>query len=155
MDQMHERLRIAAANRTYRNIGEMTGTHHETVRRYMTGQPPAVDWLSRFCAVMGVSTEWVITGKGPMKRSDARAHALSEANISELLAAMSKMLERLMERVDRLEAYSQTLELRLRSMQGLVEPKNIRATPLAANADPDRVSRVVNAVDLVERRDGH
>lgn len=151
---MHERLRIATGNRTYRNIGEMTGTHHETVRRYLTGQPPAVEWLSRFCAVMGVSTEWVVTGKGPMKRSDARAHALSEANVSELLAAMSKMLERLMERVDRLESYSQTLELRLRSMQGLVEPKNLRATPLAGSADADRVSGVVDAVNSLSRGDG-
>ncbi len=150
---MHERLRIAAGNRTYRNIGEMTATHHETVRRYLTGQPPAVEWLSRFCAVMGVSTEWVIIGRGPMKRSDARAHALSEANVSELLAAMSKMLERLMERVDRLEAYSQTLELRLRAMQGLVEPKSLRATPIGMDAPNDRVSGVAGAIDALAQKE--
>jgi hypothetical protein len=49
-----------------------------------------------------------------MRQSDTAVHVLSEATPSELLAAVADTLERLLERVDRLEIFVQTLETRLR-----------------------------------------
>lgn len=115
---LHERLRIAAGSRTYRQMGDLTGTNHETVRRYMLGQAPSADFLAAACEALDLNAQWLLVGAGPMKRSDIRSHALGEAKVSELLTAMSNTLESLISRVDRLETYVQTLETHLRVHAG-------------------------------------
>lgn len=111
---LHQRLRVAASDRSYREIGELTATHPETVRRYMHGGAPSVEFLSAFANTMGVSVEWLMTGTGTMRTRDLRGHVLREANVTELLNAMAQTLERLILRVERLEVYVSTLETRLR-----------------------------------------
>lgn len=115
---LHERLQAAAGDRTYRHIGDMTRTHPETVRRYMQGQSPGADFLAALCAALGISGDWLLTGRGPMKLDEQRAHALRDATAGDLLAAMAGTIERLADRIDRLETYVQTLEVRLRSLSG-------------------------------------
>lgn len=113
---LHERLLAAAGDRTYRHIGELTQTHPETVRRYMQGQSPGADFLASLCAALAISGDWLLTGRGPMKLDQQRAHALRDATAGDLLTAMAGTIERLSERIDRLETYVQTLEVRLRSL---------------------------------------
>lgn len=113
---LHERLHEVFGNRSFRAIAEATGTSHETVRRYMQGQAPSVEFLEAVCRVAGVNGQWLLTGRGPRNSEQIRAHALKEANVSELLTAMARTLERLQERVDRLEVYMQTIEARMRGM---------------------------------------
>lgn len=115
---LHERLQIAAGSKTYRQLGDATGLNSETVRRYMQGHTPSVDFLASVCAALDINAQWLLVGAGPMKGADIRSHALGEANVSELLSAMSATLERLMDRVDRLETYMQTLETHLRAGAG-------------------------------------
>ncbi|MCC6677709.1 MAG: hypothetical protein IT436_11240 [Phycisphaerales bacterium] len=112
---LHERLLAAAGDRTYRHIGDLTKTHPETVRRYMQGQAPGADFLAALCAALSISGDWLLTGRGPMKLDEQRAHALRDATAGDLLAAMAGTIERLSERIDRLETYVQTLEVRIRS----------------------------------------
>lgn len=114
---LHDRLRIAAGSHTYRHLSELTGTHHETVRRYMQGQSPSVEFLAALCGSLGLSAEWVLTGAGPMRRQDVKAHALGEANVGDLLGAMSGTLERLIDRVERIERFVQSLETRFRASE--------------------------------------
>lgn len=109
-----ERLLAAAGDRTYRSLAELTSTNAETVRRYMQGQAPSVEFLAAVCVRLGISEQWLISGRGPMKTSQVRSHALNEASVSELLSAMARTLERLGERVDRLELFLSSLEVRLR-----------------------------------------
>lgn len=112
---LHHRLRAAAADRSYRELGDLTSTHPETVRRYMQGAVPSIEFLSAFAGALGVSVEWLLTGAGAMRSKDLRPHVLREASVSELLNAMAQTIERLIMRVERLEAYMQTLETRIRA----------------------------------------
>lgn len=118
--------------RTYRQLGDLTETNHETVRRYMLGQAPSAEFLAATCAALDINAQWLLVGRGPMKGTDIRAHALGEANVSELLSAMSATLERLMDRVDRLEVYMQTLETHLRAQSG--DPSGLAGDPTTLKA---------------------
>jgi transcriptional regulator with XRE-family HTH domain len=111
---LHDRLLAAIGDRSLRHIAELTGTHHESVRRYMAGQAPSAEFMAALCGALGISGDWLLTGRGPMKKADLRAHAVDEADASELLVAMAATIEKLIERVERIEVYTQTLETRLR-----------------------------------------
>lgn len=116
LSPLHERLHEVFGDKSFRSIAEITQTSHETVRRYMNGQAPSVEFLELVCRSLGVNGQWLLTGRGPKRTEHIRAHALGEANASELLSAMARTLERLTERVDRLEVFMQTLETRLRAV---------------------------------------
>lgn len=137
--QLHDRLRAAVGQRTYRHVGELTGTNPETVRRYMTGQAPSAEFLSALCRSLGLSAEWLLSGRGPMKSAEIRHHTLSESAASDLLAALARSVERLLDRVDRLEVFVQTLETRLRGAQETHEPPRISTRAISiAHAIPER-----------------
>ena len=112
---LHERLLWVVGDRTYRSIGEETRHNAETVRRYLQGQAPSADFLARVCEVYDVNAHWLMTGVGARRQSENAAHALQGASPSELLAAVADTLERLVERVDRLEVFVQTMESRVRA----------------------------------------
>lgn len=111
---LHDRLSSVASGKTYRALGDLTDTHPETVRRYLQGQSPSVEFLSALCAALGINADWLLTGRGPVKVEEVRAHALRQAKPSELHAAMASTISVLVERVDRLETYCQTLETLVR-----------------------------------------
>ncbi|MCL4222315.1 MAG: helix-turn-helix transcriptional regulator [Phycisphaerales bacterium] len=111
---LHERLTSVASGKTYRSIADLTATHPETVRRYLQGQSPSVEFLAALCRTLGINADWLLTGRGPMRVEEVRAHALREANPTELHAAMASTISVLVDRVDRLETYCQTLETLLR-----------------------------------------
>lgn len=81
----------------------------------MQGAAPSIEFLSAFARAMGVSVDWLLTGAGAMRSKDVRPHILREASVTELLNAMAQTIERLIMRVERLEAYMQTLETRIRA----------------------------------------
>lgn len=112
----HARLNEAAGQVSYRKLGGLTDTHPETVRRYMQGQAPSATFLTNMCRVLGISGEWLLTGKGPMKCAHIRSHALNQADPSELMTAVANTLTDLCDRMDRLERFMQTLETRVRGM---------------------------------------
>ncbi|MFG0326058.1 MAG: hypothetical protein ACF8SC_02150 [Phycisphaerales bacterium JB037] len=113
--ELHERMRAAVGARTFRHLSELTGTHHETVRRYMQGQAPSVEFVSALCGALGLNANWMLTGRGPMRQAEVRAASLQQADASELLAAMATTIEVLIKRVERLEVFLQTMEVRLRA----------------------------------------
>lgn len=117
---LHERIHAAVGGRTYRAIAELTGSNAETVRRYMMGQAPSAEFLAALCQAIGLNAQWLLTGRGPMKASHIKAHALSEASAAELLSAMARTLERLTDRVERLEVFVTTLEAKLRGIHALL-----------------------------------
>lgn len=142
---LQQRLRAVAGHRSYREIGELTGTHPETVRRYMLGHTPSVEFLSAFSAALQVNGEWLLTGRGPTQRGDIRAHALRDANPSELLSAVAATLERLMDRVERLELFLHTLEARIRSGNEAAQVPTPDA-PRPAVSVPDHSAASTNAL---------
>jgi len=105
----------AAGDRTFRSVATMTGQNHETVRRYMQGSAPSVEFVSAFCEAFGLNANWLLTGRGPMKAAEIRGDALTQANPTELLTATAGTLEKLDDRVDRLEVFISTMESRIRA----------------------------------------
>ncbi|MFG0257394.1 MAG: hypothetical protein ACF8GE_05780 [Phycisphaerales bacterium JB043] len=111
---LHQRIKAACGNRTYKSVAEATGHNAETVRRYLRGHTPSVEFLESLCASYALNATWLLTGSGPMHAKDVRGATLSQANPSDLLAAVAESLERLIDRVDRIESYVQMLDVRLR-----------------------------------------
>jgi transcriptional regulator with XRE-family HTH domain len=116
---LHHRIKAVVGQRSFREVAELTQTHPETVRRYVQGQSPSVEFLTALCQKMKINSTWLLTGQGPMHEVDVRNFALREANPSELLAAVAHSLELLTDRVIRLEVFVQTLEARLRAQSGV------------------------------------
>ncbi|MDX2131302.1 MAG: helix-turn-helix transcriptional regulator [Planctomycetota bacterium] len=139
---LHQRLRAVTGHRSYREIAELTGTHPETVRRYMLGQSPSIEFISALSSALQVNGEWLLTGRGPSGRGDIRAHALREANPTELLNAVAATLERLMDRVERLETFLHTMEARLRAAPPVSSPHADR--PVVSV--PDRPLSIADAI---------
>ena len=115
----HARLNEAVGSISYRKLGGLTDTHPETVRRYMQGQAPSATFLTNLCRILGVSGEWLLTGKGPMKCSQLRSYALNQADPSELMTAVANTLTDLCDRMDRIERYMQSFETRVRGATNL------------------------------------
>ncbi|MFK7760404.1 MAG: hypothetical protein AB8C13_10735 [Phycisphaerales bacterium] len=118
----HDRLNLAVGETSYRQLGDVTNTHPETVRRYMQGQAPSAAFMTSLCQNLGISGEWLLSGKGPMKVRDMRSHALKTADPNELMGAIANTLTHLIERVDRLERFVQSVETRLNA-SGMMEAK--------------------------------
>lgn len=164
---LHERLRLVVGTRSYRTIGELTGTNAETVRRYVLGQAPSVDFLASLCDAFQINAEWLLSGRGPMRVQEIRSHALQQASPGELLTAMASTIERLTERVERLEIFVQTLETRLHAaiipptfpsastnhvQQTVQDEQGSQARPEAVNHDPDAAGRSNHLSSPVEIR---
>ncbi len=116
---LHDRLHTVAAGRSLRHLGELTQTNPETVRRYMNGQPPSADFLVALCHSLGVNAQWLLTGQGPMLQSDVKGHVLKAANATDLLTAMAETIERLIDRVGRIERFMQALDVRVLAVDEL------------------------------------
>lgn len=149
---LHERLQAVAGNLTYRNLAELTKTHPETVRRYMQGHAPSVEFLAAICTSMGISAEWLLTGRGPMRVTELRQHALKEANPAELLTAVANTLQQLQERVERLEIFVQTLEARMRATSRPNGENEGKSDVQSSTAHPGTVTRARSIADAVAPR---
>lgn len=120
----HDRLNQAVGETSYRQLGTITDTHPETVRRYMQGQAPSAAFMTNLCRNLGISGEWLLSGQGPMKVRDIKTHALKHADPNELMGAIANTLTHLIERVDRLDRFVQMMETKLNASTGsLVEHK--------------------------------
>ncbi|HEX8877502.1 MAG TPA: hypothetical protein VF777_12195 [Phycisphaerales bacterium] len=115
MSALHDRLKIAAGDRSTKHLGELTATHPESVRRYMLGAAPSPEFLAALCRGLSINADWLLNGQGPMKREDVRRFALLQSRGGELLQALAAEVERLTQRVERLEHFVQTMETRLRA----------------------------------------
>jgi len=111
---LHERMKAMVGKTTFRALGQVTNHNPETVRRYMSGQAPSVEFLSALVSAYSVNADWLLTGRGPMDRSEARSATLANADPNELMAAIACRMEDMCDRLDRIEVFTQTMETRLR-----------------------------------------
>jgi hypothetical protein len=148
---LHERLVSAAGSITYRALGELTGVHAENVRRYMQGQAPSTEFLAAFCKQLGINGEWILTGRGPMKVAEVKAEALTKADPGELLGALAGTVQRLTQRVELIEMYTQTLDTRLRARQQRPGPAGDSAGAGGENAHEHTSSKPAGVPGIVTR----
>lgn len=139
----HSRLNQAAGTCSYRKLGKLTETHPETVRRYMQGQAPSATFLTNMCRVLGISGEWLLTGRGPMKCTELRSHALSQADPSELMTAVANTLTDLCDRMDRIERFVQTLETRVRGVQSARAHNDSVRSSVDGHTNPESNQRII------------
>lgn len=121
-ETLTDRLRLVVGQRSNRRVAELTGTHPETVRRYLQGQSPSVEFIARLGGVLGINADWILTGVGPMRKAENREAALRASDPSDLLWHVAQTIERLEDRVERLERYSQALEVLVRGGAGRTPP---------------------------------
>lgn len=96
----------------------MTSTNHETVRRYLSGHNPSVEFLHALCRGLSLNADWLITGEGPMMASDLPEHAVNAADTPTLLTAVGAVMQKLDDRIDQLEQLTRSLDARLRAREG-------------------------------------
>ena len=107
---LHERLRIAAEGRSNRMIADLTGVPTETVRRYMRGQGPSAEFLTRFCGAMGISGDWLLMGRGPMRAANRIEPSSELDDVDDMaLSRMADQVESLRRRLDRLERRARSI----------------------------------------------
>jgi len=75
-------------------VARQTGASRQSVHRYKAGHPASVSFLIRFCEVMEISAEWLLLGRGAMRRADALAEHLDNASSAELCAALARRIDR-------------------------------------------------------------
>jgi len=112
----HDRLILAAGDLSFRQLGEITETHPETVRRYMNGHAPSTVFLSKLCLNLGISGEWLLSGQEPMMTRDVPLYTLKNAKPDQLMLAVSELLVDLADRLERTEKLvhrDQGIELKL------------------------------------------
>ena len=134
---LHERMLIVVGDRTYRLVGELTDTHPETVRRYLQGQSPSIEFVTALCSAFGINTEWLLRGTGPERACDALGESLRTATPSQLLGVIGYTLDALSERIASLEAAMDRLQSSKAtgSSPASIETKGLRlpATDLSTN----------------------
>ena len=126
--KLNSRLREAIGGRSLREIEELTNSSHETVRRYVQGHSaPSAEFIAALCTALKINAEWMLMGHGPMFRHEIRGATINDASATELLTTLAKTIEKLIERVERLEQYTMTLETRLRGSMPTVKAAGQRS----------------------------
>jgi transcriptional regulator with XRE-family HTH domain len=67
--KLAERLAAVRAGRSQRQFARDLGVFQQNVNRYESGTTPHADFLIRLALKEGISLDWLMLGKGKMKRS--------------------------------------------------------------------------------------
>lgn len=92
IEAIRTRLKSALAGESCRAIGIRTGTHPETVRRYLSVGHPSVEFLCGIARGYDISCDWLLLGVGPVKPRDRVDDAMRAAPLSRLLRGVSEKL---------------------------------------------------------------
>lgn len=96
------RMRCVCGGRTFKKLGELTKTHPESVRRYLTGSSAAQPaFLAALCEAFGVSETWLLAGRGNTYREDSPN--LQFATPVEIVTALRESLREAQIRAAKLE----------------------------------------------------
>ena len=67
--KLPERLAEVRAGRSQRQFARELGVFQQNVNRYENGTTPHTDFLIKLAVEEGVSLDWLLLGKGRMKRA--------------------------------------------------------------------------------------
>jgi len=99
----HKRLLFVAGEYSLKELGKITETPPETVRRYMNGAVPSTAFVTKLCSGLGVSGAWLLLGTKPMMTEDLAHYTLKKAKPEQLMSALTELLIDMSERLERLE----------------------------------------------------
>lgn len=90
MTDLHDRLRLVCAGASYARIGRLTGTHPETVRRYMAGDAPSAPFVTALCRATRLSADWLLCRRGrPLSAAPTAAAPPAEDDIAAIRATIA------------------------------------------------------------------
>ncbi|MEQ8769713.1 MAG: hypothetical protein RIB60_04295 [Phycisphaerales bacterium] len=131
-DDIRDRLKQVFEHRTYREIGDLTGVHPETVRRYMLEGRCSVAFLNQVAECTLTNGDWLLTGRGYRQlEKDAR-----DMSSYELLALLTESQRNLEEQVARADEEIAALQSEIGAIKSA-----------AAATDPNRAVRIRHAED--------
>jgi transcriptional regulator with XRE-family HTH domain len=70
--EIGERLREIRGRQSRADVQECTGIHPNTLAKYEGGRMPDSAFVIRFCEAYGINEAWLLTGREPRNRADAR-----------------------------------------------------------------------------------
>jgi hypothetical protein len=89
---LSDRIRALCAGKTPQTLARMTGSSADSVRRYLRGAAAPPDFLVRLAGATGVSLNWMLSGRGPIRRSEVLAISLERASTTDLLGELARRL---------------------------------------------------------------
>jgi transcriptional regulator with XRE-family HTH domain len=101
-ETFHDRLRLVVGKRSNREVGEITGCHPETVRRYLTGQAPSVEFVRLLAEKTNTDVGWLVSGRA--QPVDPAKLSTEVEQLANRLAAVEGQLRSLL--AERVEATS-------------------------------------------------
>lgn len=112
VDALRLRLRQVTEGKTIRTIAAETEMCPETVRRYLNGSVCSVEFIGRMCARYGVDADWLLFGRGRVRRSAQSMELITECGAAGLLGELAHRWEqmelRMIELSRRLDAIDST-----------------------------------------------
>lgn len=106
---LHDRLRQIVGGTSNAEFARELRFHPETVRRYLAGATPSIQFLAALATVRGVNPTWVILGTGPRQLSDIAPQVLAEAAPLELGIALGLQLQHLGDQMARVASAVQVV----------------------------------------------
>lgn len=91
---LQERLQSVCRPFSFREIADLTGSNHESVRRYLNGQNPGVLFVIRLCEVLHISADWLLLGRGtPMYLAESAK--VNDESLTRTLDALGEHFKQL------------------------------------------------------------
>lgn len=91
---LRARLREAAGGAPFVEIGRRTGTHPETVRRYLRHGLPTTEFVAAFSLAYAVPSDWLL-GLGSVASAPPRPPTRAERDLARAAAALDEAREAL------------------------------------------------------------
>lgn len=89
-------LGVADGTFSPREIALMADIQPETMRRtFADGQTPSTENLAKLCERFGLSSDWVLTGRGPTHREQFAKEGLRRSSLSDLMNELGSRLNAL------------------------------------------------------------
>lgn len=73
-----DRMKTIIGDRSQREFAKSLNISPSTLWEYLKGRIPPADLIARICEQYGVSEAWILSGEGPMLRSDQGAEPVGE-----------------------------------------------------------------------------
>lgn len=94
-ETVQDRLRMVCAGIRPADLARVTGTHPESVRRYLAGDTPSLTFLAALCSGSALSADWLVCGRGrPISTLDARIPAERDADLVRVRTVLLKLVSR-------------------------------------------------------------
>jgi len=92
MDEIRQRLKRAMGDMRAADLARATNTPPATISRYLKNMDMSVAFVVRACDALGVTLDWLLAGRGPMKRGEVD---LSAVHMDQLYAEQARRINAL------------------------------------------------------------